>query len=375
MKIITSLFIYQLIFLFGFCNNNSIKPKSSKLINEKHELIEQKQDTIIPKVPLISFTAVGDVMFGSNFPSNASLPPSNQLPLLNEADSLLKSTDFTFGNSEGTFLNSGGTPKGSGQNIYCFRQPESFAANFKNSGFDLISIANNHINDFGELGIISTTRLLESNELNYAGIPSHPYTIVKKGELKIGFIAFAPHSGCLDMNDINKAKSLVSELKKKTDIVFVSFHGGAEGTNAQHVTRKKEIFYDQDRGNVFDFAHTMIDAGADVIIGHGPHVVRALELYHSRFIAYSLGNFCTYGMFNLSGVSGIATMLQFNLNSKGEFVNGNIHSFKQINEGGPIIDTDRKAVSIIQKLTTEDFPEGLLKISDNGYLEPIIKKD
>jgi poly-gamma-glutamate capsule biosynthesis protein CapA/YwtB (metallophosphatase superfamily) len=179
-------------------------------------------------------------------------------------------------------------------------------------------------------------------------------------------VAFAPHSGCLDLNDINQAVALVKKTKTKCDILFVSFHGGAEGSGATHVTRKTEIFYGQNRGNVYDFAHQMIDAGADIVVGHGPHVARAMELYHSKLIAYSLGNFCTYGMFNLRGVSGYAPLLQFKVNEKGNFVNGKIISFKQINEGGPIKDENYSAAQLIKKLSREDFPDNQLVIDEDG---------
>ena len=335
-------------------------------MNDKQN--QQNSDSVPSQKSIISFSAVGDIMLGSNFPSPSYLPPANQPELLHEADSLLQQTDFSFGNCEGTFLNAGGIPKDTGRNIYCFRQPESFAEKLVASGFDLISIANNHINDFGPAGILSTARALEKQQLHYAGIPAHPYDIVEKGKIKIGLIAFAPHAGCLDMNDIPRAKLLVAELKSKTDIVMVSFHGGAEGSSAQHVTRKTEMFYNQNRGNVYLFAHNMIDAGADIVIGHGPHVVRAMELYKSRIISYSLGNFCTYGQFNLKGVNSVAPLLQFRVNGRGEFVDGKIHSFKQINEGGPILDDQKQAVRLIRQLTKSDIPETGLQISEEGVL-------
>lgn len=355
-------------FSISYCNTPS-KEAASKQTPQT-----SPSDTSTPEKAIISFSAVGDIMLGSNFPSESKLPPANSPELLAPAESLLKSTDFTFGNCEGTFLNSGGTPKGSGANIYCFRQPEAFAQKLTNAGFDMMSIANNHINDFGATGISSTVKTLEQQQLHFAGTPAHPYSILTKGNIKIGFIAFAPHTGCLDLNDLPRAEALVRELKKKTNMVWVSFHAGAEGIGAQHVTRKKEVFYGQNRGNVYEFAHKMIDAGADMVIGHGPHVVRAMELYKSRLIAYSLGNFCTYGMFSLRGESSAAPLLQFNVNEKGEFLNGHIHSFVQLGEGGPVADKNSFALSLIKKLTAADFPEGTLRIQENGDLLPSEKK-
>ena len=81
---------------------------------------------------------------------------------------------------------------------------------------------------------------------------------------------------------IEKAKDIVKELSKTCEIVIVSFHGGGEGANYQNVTRKTEYCYGENRGNVYEFSHAMIDAGADIIIGHGPHVPRAIEYIKKR---------------------------------------------------------------------------------------------
>ena len=115
--------------------------------------------------------------------------------------------------------------------------------------------------------------------------------------MKYGFAAFAPNNGTVSIHDLDEARRLVSQLDSVSDVVIVSFHGGAEGSKHQHVPRRNEIFYGEDRGNVYDFAHSMIDAGADIVFGHGPHVTRAVDIYKNRFIIYSLGNFCTYGPF------------------------------------------------------------------------------
>lgn len=356
------------IFLNSCCHKN--RNKNLYVVNDKIV----RTDSIVPnftnvsRKSTISFTAVGDIMLGTNYPDISTLPPYDARFLFSEADSFLKRTDITFGNLEGTLLDSGGIPKGSGANIYCFRQPTRYVKYLQESGFDFLSIANNHINDFGPYGIQSTIKTLSESGLHFAGIPSYPFSIIIKDSIKIGLVAFAPHSGCIDMNDIEKASTLVSEIKKKCDILLVSFHGGAEGVNHQHVTRSKEYFFDQDRGNVYQFAHQMIDAGADIIIGHGPHVARGIELYKSHLISYSLGNFCTYGMFNLKGVSGVAPLLQFDVDLTGKFVKGKIYSFVQLNEGGPLKDLNNSAAKNVGKLSKEDFPESSLQIDDDGNI-------
>lgn len=315
---------------------------------------------------MLDIVAVGDIMLGTNFPDNSNLPPNEGKKLLFFADSLISRATVSFGNLEGTFLDKGGVPKGFGPNIYNFRQPTSYASILKTSGFDFLSIANNHINDFGPIGILSTEKTLAEHNFAYAGTPRTPYSIIKRNGLKIGMIAFAPHAGCLNMLDTKKAVDWVKSLNNQVDIIIVSFHGGAEGQSAMHVKRKTELFFDQNRGNVYEFAHAMVDAGADLIIGHGPHVPRAIEVYKNKLIAYSLGNFCTYGKFSLKGVSGYAPMLSASLNSKGDFANGKIHSFKQEGEGGPIPDKNANAAKTIARLSLEDMPESKLIFKEDG---------
>lgn len=357
--------------LFFSCNQH-VQPMSGNdtvaVSNKKNQkIVNNKEKTN----KTLSITAVGDIMLGTNFPDNSTLPPDANA-LLMPADSLLRNASITFGNAEGVFLNQGGQSKGSGANVYNFRQPESYATILKNYGFDFMSVANNHAYDFGAIGLESTTKVFVANGLNFAGNANNPYTIIERDGVKIGMVAFAPHNGCLNLNDLPAVVALVKEVKTKCDILMVSFHAGAEGSKATRVPRKHELFYDQDRGDVYEAAHAVIDAGADMVIGHGPHVPRALELYKSRLIAYSLGNFCTYAKFNLKGISGYAPLLTFNVTQDGAFKEGKIHSFLQLGEGGPVKDETHAAAKLIKQLSIDDFPESLLLIDDEGNIS--IKK-
>ena len=99
----------------------------------------------------------------------------------------------------------------------------------------------------------------------------------------------------------------------------------------------------------------MIDAGADIVFGHGPHVPRGMEVYKDRLIAYSLGNFCTYKKFGLSGILGIAPILKVYVNDKGEYQKCEIISIKQIKGGIPVIDPSKAAEKLINNLSNDDF--------------------
>jgi poly-gamma-glutamate capsule biosynthesis protein CapA/YwtB (metallophosphatase superfamily) len=322
----------------------------------------------------ISVIGVGDIMPGTNYPNNFYLPPEDDCSALFEpVDTYLKDADLTFGNLEGCFLDDGKVYKKCNDitNCYAFRIPERYAGCLRLAGFDLLSLANNHINDFGPPGVENTLKLLDSLDINYAGLYSHPTSLFIKDSIRYGFCAFSPFSGTCDMLDTLAAVKIVRSLADTCDIVILSMHAGGEGKGYERVAKEMEIFLGEERGNTYRFAHMMIDAGADIIFGHGPHVTRAIELYKDRLICYSLGNFCTYARFNLRGSNGVASIIKVTVNKNGTFLNGKILPIKQMGEGGPVTDPAGKAIQEIQKLTRVDFPDTKLLISDNGDIKRI----
>lgn len=319
----------------------------------------------------ITITGVGDIMFGTAFPSKRLLPShDNPLILLGDLADTLASSDITFGNLEGSFLNEGEPAKRCRDTTICylFRMPEKYAGALSVAGFDILSIANNHFGDFGMPARRRTMQLLDSLGIEYAGLIEKPYSIFSRGSLVYGFCAFAPNAGTVSIINIPEAESLVRFLADTCDIVIVSFHGGAEGAEYQHVTRTDELSFGENRGNVYNFSHRMIDAGADVVFGHGPHVTRAIEVYKGRFIGYSLGNFCTYGKFNLSGPNGIAPVIKLNVDPRGKFLTGRIIPVYQIYYGGVKTDPEKRVIKKIRELTEQDFPESIIDISENGEI-------
>ncbi len=358
--------IFKLVFfvlvahLFLGCQNQS------EQVGRKKEMA----DTLLAVKPLndtINVVAVGDIMLGSSFPSKQGLPPDDGQNSFKAVADYLKG-DIVFGNLEGCFLDSG-TPKkckdSTAKNCYRFAMPNRYVNHFKNAGFNVLSVANNHVGDFGEIGRKNTARLLDSANINYAGQLTKPSTVFEVNGIKYGFIAFSPNSHTLDLRAIKAAKAKVSSLKELSNIVIVSFHGGGEGARYEHVTRQKELFYNEDRGNVYEFAHAVIDAGADLVLGHGPHVTRAVEVYKNKFIAYSLGNFCTYGMFNLQGANGIAPLLQIKLNTKGDFLYADVVSVKQHKTKRLTVDDSNAAFNKIVYLTNADFKGHQLTLEHN----------
>lgn len=317
----------------------------------------------------ITVIGVGDIMMGTNYPEN-KLPPGNGRFLMKDVESILSNATITFGNLEGTLLDEGGTPKRckDPKVCYAFRSPVRYVQNLLHAGFDMVSLANNHAGDFGDEGRKSTMSTLDSAGILHAGQLSQKYVTLERNGVTYGLAAFSPNSGCVDLNDVEGARSIVAHLDSICDVVIVSFHGGAEGAQHQHVPRINEIYYGENRGNVYKFSHTLIDAGADIIFGHGPHVTRAVEVYKRRFIAYSLGNFCTYRGISISGVNGIAPIIKVSIDNEGNFYKAHITPVIQSFTDGVQIDAEKRAITTIQELTKKDFPESTIRIDENGLI-------
>jgi len=337
---------------------------------KKYHLKKIKKDTVATSPDTVTITAVGDIMLGTSYPDGSKLPPDSAQSSFAAALPDLQYSDIVFGNLEGTLLD-GGAPAAYKKKLataYLFRMPTAFGQVLKDAGFNLLSVANNHITDFSTQGYISTTQTLDSLGIYYAGLEEHKDTVFNLKGVRYGFCAFAPNANTLPILDLKNTAQVVSDLKKQVDIVIVSFHGGAEGAAYEHVPPGSESFLGQKRGDVRAFAHTAVDAGADVVFGNGPHVNRGMERYKNHLIAYSLGNFCTYKSVSVDGVCGLSSLLKVYLNKKGEFLNGQIIALKQTHAGGLQRDSLNKVITRMQVLTKVDFLNPGLMIADDGQI-------
>ncbi|HEV8591304.1 MAG TPA: CapA family protein [Pyrinomonadaceae bacterium] len=360
----------------------------------------QEKPAALAKLPAseetITIAAVGDIMLGSTSINDSFLPPNDGRDILKAVTPELSSADITFGNLEGPMLEGGKsekcadtttTPKNE-INIkpspspakpatppkpvrcFAFRVPTRYGKYLKDAGFDVMSLANNHASDFGELGRISTRKVLDDLGIKHAGSDRDKYstTIFEVRGKKIAFVGFAHNAISPNVNEVDAAKLLVAAARKKADIVVVSFHGGAEGEGAQNVPRQTEIFVGEKRGNLPLFTHAVIDAGADLVLGHGPHVLRGMEVYKDHLIVYSMGNFATYGMFNLKGVQGISAIFNITLRTDGKFSAAKIIPVKQEGRGGPVPDPSGAAIRKLQALSNSNFGAAAPKIGDDGTI-------
>lgn len=311
--------------------------------------------------------AVGDLMLGTSVPEGV-LPPEDGAHLLDDVAPLLRDADLTFGNFEGPLCDSGTSAKcRKGGNCFAFRTPTRYAPYFKAAGLDLGSTANNHSGDFGEACRRETEAALDGQGIVWSGPPGSIGSTTAKGR-KVALVAFHTSGATNDVNDLAAAKALVAKAASTHDVVIVSFHGGAEGPGADQVKDGAERYLGENRGDLKAFTHGVIDAGADVVFGHGPHVLRAMELYQGRLIAYSLGNFATYGRFSLGGPLGVSVVLEVELGDDGRFVTGRLFSTKQEGKGVPLRDETKRGQRAIATLSARDFPKTGVRVSDEGVL-------
>lgn len=326
----------------------------------------------VPTDDWLTIVAAGDTMLGSDWPDPAELPPGGGKSVLANVAPILRGADIAFVNLEGVIGGEDRDVKRCSRPEWCFafRMPIAFAAELADAGISIVSSANNHSGDFGPNGRASTARALSSAGVRFAGPLESPTAVLERRGLRVGFIAFAPNMGVLDFRDTAAAAAKISALRADVDIVVVSVHAGAEGPEHLHVPRKDELYVGENRGNVHAFAHAAVDAGADLVVGHGPHVPRGMEIYKSRLIAYSLGNFATYGRFNLRGVSGYAPLLEVRLNRNGEFAHGRIISAIQEKGVAPRIDTEARAFALMRDLSRQDFEGNAPEFNDDGTFGP-----
>lgn len=316
----------------------------------------------------ISITAVGDIMMGSTY-QGRGVPEKDGAEMISGLAPILSSTDIAFGNLEGPMLDSGESSKCGPRSRMCytFRVPTRYGKYLKEVGFDIMSLANNHSSDFGAAGRESSARVLEQLGIRHAGNDVNDVGYLNVKGRKIALLAFATNPVSLNLIDIETARRVVTDAARSADVVIVSFHGGAEGPTAQHVPQGSETYLGGARGNLRAFTHAVIDAGADLVIGHGPHVLRAMEVYKGRLIAYSLGNFAFY-RFPFAGPTALSAVLETNIGPQGEFMGGRIHPLIQVGQSGPRLDKNGGAINVIRQLSKDDFPGTAVNVAADGTI-------
>ena len=312
----------------------------------------------------VSVAAVGDTALGIT----PELPPEPATYLDPIAPEL--SGDIVLGNLEGTLtdvsedIKCGDAEPGT---CYAFRAPPQYATYLHEAGFNAMSLANNHSLDFGEAGQSETVEALHRAGIEPVGIPGR--TVFEKVDgIKVAILGFAPYGYTNSLTDLDAARSLIRSARKRADIVVLAIHAGAEGADATHVDGETEIYLGEDRGNSEAFAHMAVEAGADLVLGSGPHVLRGMEIYRGRLIAYSLGNFSGFHNFGLGGVLSQTVVLHATLGRGGAFRSGRLASVQMVDAGQPVPDPEGAGAALVAQLSEEDFGRRAVQVSADGRL-------
>jgi hypothetical protein len=309
----------------------------------------------------------GDVTLGSSF----GQPPDAGRPQLRGVAATLRAANLTAVNYEGTF-GPGGSSKCAGSksaDCFAFQAPARNARTLARAGVDVVNHANNHAFDYGARGWRSTRDALTAAGVRATGAPGELALIWRNGT-RIALAGFSTYAWSPSMNDAAAVRSLVGLAARQADVVIVFMHAGAEGAGHAHVPYGTEHAFGEDRGDSRRFARTAIDAGADLVLGSGPHVLRGVELYKRRLIAYSLGNLTGWHNFNTGGRSGLSALLTVVLARDGHLLSGRIAPLRLDGAGVPHADPRGAATRLIRSLTRSDFAGGGVRIGSGGLIQP-----
>jgi hypothetical protein len=324
----------------------------------------------------VTVAAVGDTMMGS---PAYGLPPGDGAGFFDAvADDLI--ADVTLVNLEGTLSEGGASKcpavtedgtddeKAAAASCFAFQTPPSFAPRLAEAGFTVANLANNHSYDFGADGLDQTVAALENSGVAATGVAGTT-ALVEAGDVTVAVVGFAPYDWADPLLDVEAARARVAEAAAAGHIVIVTFHGGAEGADAATTPDGPETYLGEQRGDLRAFSRAVIDAGADLVVGHGPHVLRGMEVYGGRLIAYSLGNFAGYGTaFNLAGPLSQSMVLHATLAPDGTFQGGRIVPTVLTGDGLPA--PGGEAIATVRRLSREDFGAAAPTIGADGAIRP-----
>jgi poly-gamma-glutamate capsule biosynthesis protein CapA/YwtB (metallophosphatase superfamily) len=280
----------------------------------------------------------------------------------------LRRADIAIGNLEGT-LGTGGTSKCGKHSTSCFafQSPPQSAALLRGAGFDDLNVANNHAFDYGASGQQQTVRALARYRLRWSGRPGQIIVLRSHG-IRVAIVGFAPYPWAQSLTNVLAARALVQRAAAQAELVVAVLHAGAEGADRQHVPRTTEYYLGENRGNERQFAHALVYAGANLVLASGPHVLRGMQLFRDRLIAYSLGNFATAGhALSMDGILGQGGILAVTLDAGGTLVSGRFLPV-QLSAGEPHLTSDASIVRRLNALSHKDFGGSAVLVARNHKL-------
>lgn len=264
--------------------NNTIRVNAKRNNNQSQGMLEKGNDT---NTVVIGFA--GDVMIGRLVNeqirrTNYSYPWGNVL-------TMLKKTDFNIINLETTLT----TSEDRMSKVFNFKSDPEHAAVLTAARISAVTIANNHILDFGIRGMKETIAVLDKAGIPHTGAGNTIFeavkpVILKKNNLRIGMLGFtdnepgwaatenSPGINFMRVGEIEKIKNEVDKLRNDVDLLIVSLHWGPNMRKAP-------------TAEFISFAHQLIDLGVDIIHGHSAHIFQGIEWYKEKLILYDCGNF------------------------------------------------------------------------------------
>ncbi|MEX5718377.1 CapA family protein [Geodermatophilus maliterrae] len=313
---------------------------------------------------IVEVSAVGDVIMGAT----PELPPDNGRHLFDAVADRLTG-DVVLANLDQALTDIATSTKcgANSSDCFAFRTPPSYAGWLREAGFTVLNLANNHSHDFGDAGLRDSQAALTAEGLQYTGMPEQ-VTLQDIGSLRVAILGFAPYGWAQSLLDIPAAQQLVGQAAEQADVVLVTIHAGAEGADQTHVRPGPEIFLGENRGDAMAFARAVIDAGADAVLGAGPHVLRGMEWYRGRLIAYSMGNFTGYRTLSNDGPAGIGGIVTLRLAADGTWHSGQLVSTVMVDPGLAQLDPAQQALGLVRDLSRADFGACGVDLTTTGEL-------
>lgn len=320
-----------------------------------------------PAEKTVTITGTGDIILGS---APDDLPPDGAEGFFDRARDVL-SGDLLVGNFEGalTEREKSSKCKPKAKNCGAFRMPPEYAQVIADAGFDVLNLANNHALDYGAEGLADTQVALNGAGIEHTGLRGEYAEFTVDG-IDVAVVGVSPYSWSQDMHDLDGTVALVEAADKHNDLVIMSMQAGGEGADKDHVVPGEEVFLGENRGDVMAFSRAVVDAGADLVLGHGPHVMRGMEFYKGRLIAYSLGNFAGYRVLSAEGNRGVGAVLSVTLTIDGDWAGGVLRATRMVDGGYPAADPDNTAHRTCNDLSTADFGATAALVTEGGLITP-----
>jgi len=309
----------------------------------------------------------GDTVLGSTY----GLPPERGRGMLDDVAPVFRAADVGWVNLEEA-LSNGSSAKCAGATpgtCFAFGAPMTFAQSLPASGIRIVNLANNHADDYGAAGQASTLAALRAAHVAWDGKPGQIEVLTVNG-VRIAFLGFAPYKWASRLDRIPAAVALVKRAVERADVVVVAIHAGAEGSSAVHVPHGTEYFLGENRGNSRAFTHAVIDAGADLVVGSGPHVIRGVQWYRGRLIAYSLGNLAGWKTFGMGGTLSKSGIFTVTLHGDGRVAGARWTSLVLVAPGIPRIDASNASLKLVAQLSREDFGAAGARFAADGTIAP-----